>query len=280
MRGYERCWFFGDDFCSKSFEQYFQQRKCVDYNGYTKAHFDTSGFYNNFTSDNPSVISRFASLMSNSMLKKIEKSIFPLPKIVVIVPDDDILKTFGEEILADTTGFQQPCCKIINFIMTEFDRSIASFRENLPAKCIRNQGYPYFLWIHAPLHDNFTNNSARFLFNKALDDMVKVHSSTYSLELKKIWDRSGENLYLKSGRFSVSGYKSYWEAVDKTVRYFDSVMIKKFEKKQFINSQKGQFSQKGQYVQKGQFRWKNPQLNSRFEDDMKFRKLPPPPSHR
>ena len=63
VMAYERCFFMGDEFGSKSFEQYFQARKSVDYNSYCKAHFDVTGYFNNtFSCENPSVISRISNL--------------------------------------------------------------------------------------------------------------------------------------------------------------------------------------------------------------------------
>ena len=103
------------------------------------AHFDTSGFFNNFTSENPSVISRMASLLSNALSLKTDRRILRLPKIIVLILDDNIISTLGEEILANPAGLLNPMKKLLNFIMTEFDRAVSSFKENLPAKCYKNQ---------------------------------------------------------------------------------------------------------------------------------------------
>ena len=56
VMGYDSCWFFGDDFAKRSFEQNFHSRPSTEYNGYIKAHFDTRGFFLNFLCDNPSLI--------------------------------------------------------------------------------------------------------------------------------------------------------------------------------------------------------------------------------
>ena len=90
----DRCWFFMDDFASRSFEQYFQGRKSEDFNSYVEAHFDTKGFFNNFiSSDNPSVISRMGNLVINAITNKdANKKQLPLLKLIVVVPDDDVIK--------------------------------------------------------------------------------------------------------------------------------------------------------------------------------------------
>ena len=248
VRAYDRCWFFGDEFCSRSFEQHFKQRRSTDYNGYVKAHFDVSGFFNNFTSDNPSLLGRLSGLMStatsatSACSKGASQGLLPLPKIVVIVPENDIIKTIGDE-----SGSTALFCKLLNFVMTEYDRCVATFKENLPAKCIKYNGYPSFLWIQAPMHENFTNNENRHRFNKALEDVVKMHTNSHTLELKKVWDPKDKGLYLDSQRFSVDGYKAYWEAIDKTVRYFDSIVLKRNEKKKVQKNGSKKFDQKDQF---------------------------------
>ena len=274
VSAYERCWFLGDDFGSRSFQQYFQQRKSIDYNGYIKSHFDTCGFFNNFTSENPSIIARFASTLSVGIQSKTDRKILPLPKIVVVVPEDDLLKTLGEDVLAENSELTTAFCKLLNFIMTEFDRCVSTFKENLPAKSVRFSGYPHFLWIQPPSHINFKNNSNHFKFSKALEDVVKLHTNVHTLQLKKVWDPNDPNLYLESGRFTTEGFKAYWEAVDKTARYFDSVVLKKNERKKVPKNTT-------KMAQNEQFRWKNPALNKDDKDDFRpYRRLPVPPPQR
>ena len=74
-------------FSRNSFEQYFQNRTSIEYNSYVKAHYDTTGFFNSFISDNPSTISRLANLMTNALKKRIGESrkMSPLPKLFIVV---------------------------------------------------------------------------------------------------------------------------------------------------------------------------------------------------
>ena len=140
---YERCWIVRDQFGYVSFDRFFQQRKSTDYNSYTKAHFDTKGIFNGFNSDNPSVLGRFASLMSKGCKTKLGSAIVPLPKIVVVVPVDNLLKLMDVSGNLDLKDVNKAYSRIINFIMTEFKRCVASFKENLLAKSIRSE-YPSF----------------------------------------------------------------------------------------------------------------------------------------
>ena len=268
---YDRCWIFGNDFISRSFEQYFKSRKNVEYNSYLKAHFDVSAYYNNaFTSDNPSVISRVSNLMAKAMTCRFDRKLMPLPKIIILVLDDDIIKCFD-----DGSNLTREYGRVISYIMTEFNRSVASYKENLPTKCTR-YNYPHFLWIQPPLHQDFKNNSERQKYNTCLNDLVKFHKNMSLLELKKIWSQNDPNLFLGDcQRFTSEGLFSYWEAVDWTARYCDSVVLKKNDLRK---SQKMKV-QSSKSDQKDRFRWKNPVFNRDFDDTPNFRKLPTPPPY-
>ena len=223
-------------------------------------------------SDNPSTVGRMANLLHFALEKKFDGKQWPLPKLIVMVPDDDIIKTIGDQAQDVSKSFS----RLLNYIMTEQEHAVAIFKENLPAKCLKER-YPCFLWIHAPNHDGFCNNSLRFKFNRSIEETAKLHPNVYSLMLKKVWDPKDENLFLKEcQRFTADGYKSYWEAVDKTVRYFDSVMLKKHDKERRKTLNSRQDSQAG-HGSDDRFRWQNPKFNRDFHRMPSFRKLPPPP---
>ena len=140
---YDRCIFLGDDFGMRSFEKFFKTRKATDYNSYVKANFDVSGFFNNkFTSDNPSTLSRITNLLVSTLNVQMGGKRLPLPKLYEIVPDEDILKLLQD---CDEDQLTQSTSRAVNFVMTEFERNVASFKESLPARCLRE--FPYFLWI-------------------------------------------------------------------------------------------------------------------------------------
>ena len=154
--------------------------------------------------------------------------------------------------------------------MTEYERCVASFKENLPAKSVRYD-CPRFLWIQAPMHDNFQNNPECFKFNKALEETVKLHSNMYTLMLKKVWDPKDKDLFLESQQFSAVGFRYYWEAVDKTIRYFHSVVLRKTEKWAKSQNNVSKYDQNN-------FRRQNPQLNHMHTSvERVYKKLPPPP---
>ena len=267
--GYDKCWFFGDTFGYSSFEQYFQARLSSDYNGYVKAHYDTRGFFGSFHSDNPSTISHVVNLMANAITCKTENKLYPLPKLVIIVPDGDLMKEFK-----DRHSVTKLFTKILNYIMTQHYRAILSFKEYLPAKAIQKD-HPQILWIQLPLHNNFEDNKHREKFNKSLKVVSRLHSNVATLMLKKVWDPHDIDLFwIVSQHFTASGYHSYSEAIDHTVRYFDSVVLPKrlaqFKRKNLNSAGKNP----AEPQDKNRFHWQTLHLTKTVDPDQSFAHYP------
>ena len=78
------------------------------------------------------------------------------------------------------------------------------------------------------MHENYANNGLRYKYNKCLATMAAFHRNVVSLHLKKVWDPTNLNLYLEeSCRYTAAGWTAYWEAVDRTVKYADTILCKK-----------------------------------------------------
>ena len=132
---------------------------------------------------------------------------YKIPKIIVEVRCKLVL------ILKTRSRLNTPL-RFLNFIMAEYNRCVATFKENLPAKCVRHDGFSSFLWIQPPIHDNFTNIPSQFRFCRALKDVVKLHVNAFTL--KKVWDAKDCSLVVESmnaHKLTSVGYRSYWEAV-------------------------------------------------------------------
>ena len=191
-----------------------------------KEHFEVGSFMNNKDlSYNNNVVSRFRNNFVGAITNQ---KVFP--KIVVIVPDNDIIKYFWykneEDVLAGYT-------RIIKWLMCQYDRMVATQKEFLPIKC-KNNFQPQFVWIQPPLHDyiRMKENMLRKLFSKALNSVASLHNHTTCCELKKVWDPQDRSLYNRDERcFTSDGLIAYWQAVDKTVKYFDTLLLKKKLKK-------------------------------------------------
>ena len=235
------------------------------------------------------MLARMSNLMITGMETKFNNKLLPLLKLIVIVPDDDFIKVLTKDFdvgdTADAGGdgdnrqqaqnnnsISKPLSRMLNYVMTEYECSLSAYREYLPSKSVRyNQ--PYLLWIQAPYHDHFNNNSAHFKFNRCLDEMTKLHINTFSLMLKRVWDPKNTNFFLKDLlRYTAEGLSAYWEAVDHTVRYFDSVLLKKQDKLKRKSLQSND---------PDPFCWQNPQYNKTDpEVRVNYRTLPAPPPKR
>ena len=219
IRGIDTIWFIADDFGFKSYQKYYYQREPEVYGGYVKVHFEMSAYLNNKMN---SLDNNTASCLRNVLVAAIQVQV-QLPKIIVIVPDDDLLtfldyNKYGKSVIYG---------KVTDWIMTQHDRLLATQKEYLPLKA-KSTIFPKVVWILPPLHTNFNNNTQRSKFGKEVEKMAVYHENVYALALKKIWDEHDTKLFVKeTDRFTSDGYKRYWEAVDKTVKYADTILFKK-----------------------------------------------------
>ena len=53
---------------------------------------NVSGYFHNFFSENTSVLSRMGNLIVKALDTKLERKQLPLPKLIVVVPDDDLIR--------------------------------------------------------------------------------------------------------------------------------------------------------------------------------------------
>ena len=166
-------------------ESYFVRRGHESYDGYIKETFDVSGYVNSkFKSDNPSVLCR----LINALIKAINVE-HVLPKWIVVVPDDDIIRALNHS----KYGISNTLGRLVDHVMKEQEKAVTTAKEILPEKCKR-VFYPIFIWIQAPMHDNFNNNSERYKFNKCIKRMASFHENVEVLQLKKVWDSTDPNL--------------------------------------------------------------------------------------
>ena len=218
MIGYESIWFCGDDFGHQTFNDYCLNRM-DDFHGYAKDNFEVIGFMSDSaTSDDLTLISRLRNILVEAITKQVL-----LPKIIVFVPDDDIIVFLNYV----EYGISKCLGRIVDWIMREHNRIIESYKEYLPLKA-KKYSYPQLIWIKALTHDNFNNNLMLQKFNYALSTQAQNHEHTWALQLKKIWDPHNHSLFNKEdNKYTVEGIKTYWEAVDKTLKYADTILLKK-----------------------------------------------------
>ena len=85
------------------------------------------------------------------------------------------------------------------------------------------------------VHDYFLGeeNELRDKFNSCLRAIGKLHENVSVLELKKIWDRHDSQLFVQStSRYTAEGLRSYWLAVDRSIQFCDTTIMKRVAKYQ------------------------------------------------
>ena len=114
--------------------------------------------------------------------------------------------------------------KLLHYLFSEFNKMIMARKDQLPLKAKRKH-YPELLWINPPFHSSFINNSQQNKFAKAMDTTAAVYADNWSLQLKRIWDTQGRELYLDQvHKFSAKGLMTYWMAVDRTIKFWDTAL--------------------------------------------------------
>ena len=111
--------------------------------------------------------------------------------------------------------------------MCQCDKLVATQKESLPTKA-KKTNEPVFIWIWTPIHRKFVNNHQREKFWICLEKCAAYHDNTYSLKLKKVWDKNDVSLFNNDDKkFTAAGFKAYWIAIDTMVKYADTLLLKK-----------------------------------------------------
>ena len=203
-----------------------------------------------------------------SLVNKALKERKYLPKAIVIVPDDDILKQIP---------IKKPSKNALMIILQEFlkvlDTKIIDYKGKLQTKA-KHEHYPHIIWIPPPTHRNFSNNKYRSKFSEVLETIIEQsYSNTMcSLKLKKVWDEEVSGIFLQhQRRFTPKGYLQYWRGVDASLKFWDKTLAKILVKKQ----KKAQFKlHRSATAGKQTVKSTVHKLDDNFEQR---RRLPPPP---
>ena len=136
------------------------------------------------------------------------------------------------------------------------------------------------MWIKAPHHKNFANNLHRMKFNKALESMAKLHDNMFVLELVNEWDQYDTSLYItESRRYTATGLSTYWRAVDKTVKYADTILLKKIKQKSENRCNNNRGNSLDRYHWHRRFESPTGCKNESYHREERC-KMPEPPPHR
>ena len=164
-------------------------------------------------SNNPNLLAR----LRNSLVHAINKC-NQLPKLIVIVLEDDIIRSMNLDELSMTAVFG----RLIKWLANEYRKIIDTIKDLIPTNA-KQEGFPKFIWVNPTRHINYTNNVARKKFGVCLENVVKTLDNHVALRLVHKWDFNDSNIFLKEEqRFSITGICDFWSSVDKTIEYFET----------------------------------------------------------
>ena len=148
-----------------------------------------------------------------------------LPKFILLILEDDIINflNFNDYGVSEMQG------RVIEFLVKEINASIESFKGFLPNKA-KKQRYPQLIWLQPSLHKNYYNTGLRKKFGTNMNNIVPIYSNNTVLRLKQFWDSENSNLVCTHrSRLSAQGHRTFWQAVDRTMRFADFKLFKEAE---------------------------------------------------
>ena len=229
MRGYEKIWILGDDFAYNTYQQYFKNLKAEDGtpNTYTYLNFEVRAY---LTSQNSMNSKNILSRLRNALVTALnEHSV--LPKLIVLVPDDDIINQVADD-SNEKTSLDFHYERLLSGLCNLLAKSLTCYKDMLPLKAKR-ESVPHLLWVSPPAHKFFSedNNRRRKIFGKSLQIAVSAQKNMTMLKLVKFWDSENSNLFLQEQyRYTSEGLTMYWRSVDATIRFWNIALSKKVDK--------------------------------------------------
>ena len=149
IRGYEHIWILGDDFVARTAGPHFQHNyETKQKLGYIRAHYDTTIICSGTTSRDlmeDNILGR----IHNNYVQAVEDQVL-LPKAVIIVLEDDMIKTANHFKKGSSTIFDN----WLKWITNDLFKITAAYKEKLPTKS-RKFKYPHSFWVPAAHHDDF-----------------------------------------------------------------------------------------------------------------------------
>ena len=246
----------GDTFVEDTVRQNFTKTK---QELYTKESYEITAYtVNKDTSSFNSVAARVRHALIQAMNESTKS-----PKLVVIILEDAIIKevqnNLKDKILYNPDKvYKRLYRENIKWLVREINRADMCYKELLPKKSLWDN-FPHYLFIIPTKHKAYNNNVARTTFSSILSEAVQAVGSNFSsMQLKQLWDSQDGNLFLKNQqRFTAEGKQTFWQAVDRTIKFCDSILEKKRNKciareyNQMMQRPKGLFPPRG----RGSFRF-------------------------
>ena len=217
-KGLDYLWILGDTFVKDNVDNFVLRSK-RDRSNFMFSNFEVETYGVSCTSTNDvSPLSRVRNVLYKAFAK-----FNRLPKLIVVIMEDSVL----EYLKLNDFGLAEAYQIMFEWLVKEYYRGILSMKEKLPTKASR-EGYPHVLFVAPTVHNLYANDNRRRKFTLAMEKVARESNKFKNmsvLRLKQVWDPEDRNLYLKFNKMlSEEGFRTYWKALDKSVKYCISRM--------------------------------------------------------
>ena len=272
-------WVLGEDFVEDSARRCFSQ--VTNQELFTHTKFDIKILASkSFNSCFLTTVAR----VRNSLAMALLNIVTPLPKMLFIMIEDDIIKELNnsnDDTIKDLRR-NSPHDLIlvmgrsIEWLYHEIRKLLAGHNDALPNKARKDV---HLIWVLPTRHMNYANDHLREMLAGCIMNLVEVHNdNNTALPLKQNWDPYDPSIYFHdSQRYSTDGLNRLWRAFDRTVWYANNLVSKTANKRSNEQQQNANIAQRGNPYgyRGGRGYFGNKRYYAKYN---KFRKqLPPPP---
>ena len=171
-------------------ETYRRSFKKIEGERFTKENFDIQPFCSSKHNDaNTNMLSRLISSLAHGLNER-----FKLPKFIVIVMDDDLLR-YLQYAAVGATGMLGEWIEWLTSQTVELCRLRT---VSLPRKAVKI-GYPQIYWATPPHHKNFLDNFGRTKITNAIESVCRTFDNVRMIRMKEIWSYDDVDLVDKYG---------------------------------------------------------------------------------
>ena len=214
------CWFIGDKFLEQTFSTFTDIRNEGNAGKINKTY--TFDYYNvDYFAEHPLSTSRNTiSNIRNAVVKALNKYKNKLPRLLVILPEDDILKFINHF----SYGVSRITGRYLNWLITEIDKLVSGRREELRKRKAGSVGgsEPKIIWGRMMDRPNISYNdmlAVRIKYNSILEDILANKRNHYILDVSKEVVHPLNFMY--NNQINASGRNDFWLAIDRQLELFD-----------------------------------------------------------
>ena len=144
-----------------------------------------------------------------------------LPRVIVIIPDNDILTSIPYKGMGISDAYDH----VIHWLADEFNKIIEVKKDTLHFRAIKHE-FPAFIWMAPPQNMGFEDNEFRAKFTRSLKNVLTVLDNHTMLKLKKIWSFDEPTLFAEN-KFTKRGFRCYWYSVDSAIEFWHNHLATK-----------------------------------------------------